>query len=444
MSADTFPLLARASGEPVAIFDGRVVVAGDYAAHVQGLRSRLPEASCIINLCEDRYRFMVGFGAALTRGLPTLLPPNPLPETLRVIREAWPGSLVLVDRPTANGDALVVSPESPSTVLTDLPQVSRHGLAAVLFTSGSTGPSMPNAKTWGALVEGMRLNLPHYLGAGQGPSAVVATVPAQHMYGLETTVMPALHGPVTAHAGRPFYPADVLSALQEVPSPRVLVSTPVHLRALVNSGLAFPQVSRILSATAPIEAALAAAVERTFGGELIEVYGCTEVGSMASRRTSSGEPWRFFRGLDIRRQDDVTWVQAPHLPAPVCLPDQLEFAADGSFELVGRDADLIKVGGKRGSLAEVNRRLAAVRGVEDAVAFSVDEDAGDARLAALFVSATIDADGVRAALNQVLDPAFIPRPMLRVAALPRSATGKLSRAAVLDLLRETLASVRRD
>ena len=442
MVPDTLPLLVRGPGEPMAVRDGRVVLAGEYVAHVEGLRRRLPDAACIINLCEDRYRFTVGFGAALACGLPTLLPPNPLPETLHAIREAWPGSVVLADRLALKIDSMLVSLESLSATPARLPEISRHGLAAVLFTSGSTGPPMPQRKTWGALVEGTHLNRPHYLGATPGPCAAVSTVPAQHMYGLETTVMPSLHGPVTAHSARPFYPADVLAALQEAPPPRILVSIPVHLRALASSGLAFPVVSRILSATAPIETALAAEVERLFGGELIEIYGCTEVGSMASRRAAVGERWRFFSGFDISRQDGVTWVDAPHLMEAVRLPDQLEFATDGSFMLVGRDTDLIKVGGKRGSLTDVNRLLTAVQGVEDAVAFRVDEDAADSRLAALFVSATIDASALRASLRRSLDPAFIPRPMLRVAALPRSATGKLSRAAVLELLRETLASAR--
>jgi acyl-coenzyme A synthetase/AMP-(fatty) acid ligase len=442
MVPDSLPLLVRRPGQAVAVHDGRVVTAAEYAADVDALRRRLPEAACVINLCEDRYRFMVGFGAALTRGLSTLLPPNPLPETLNAIRAAWPLNVVLADKPAFTIDSMLVSPGPPSASPARLPEISRDVLAAVLFTSGSTGPSMPHRKTWGALVEGTRLNLQHYLGAGDARGTVVATVPAQHMYGLETTVMAALCGRAAAHAARPFFPADVLATLREAPSPRILVSTPVHLHALVSSGLTFPDVARILSATAPIDATLATEVERLFRGELIEIYGCTEVGSMASRRAAVGERWRFFDGFDISRRDGTTWVGAPHLAAAFRLPDHLEFATDGSFALAGRDSDLLKVGGKRGSLADVNRALTAVRGVEDAVAFRVDEDAGDARLAALFVSAKIDAVALRASLSQSLDPAFIPRPMLRVAELPRSPTGKLSRAAVLELLRETLASVR--
>ena len=97
-------------------------------------------------------------------------------------------------------------------------------------------------KTWQALVDGTTLNLPHFLGAGPGPFAVVSTVPAQHMYGFETTALAALRGPVTMHDGRPFYPANVAAALLESPPPRVLVTTPVHLRALEAIALVRPMI----------------------------------------------------------------------------------------------------------------------------------------------------------------------------------------------------------
>ncbi len=40
-----------------------------------------------------------------------------------------------------------------------------------------------------------------------------------------------------------------------------------------------------------------------------------------------------------------------------------------------------------------------------------------------------------AALRRLIDPAFLPRPLVMVADLPRNAVGKLPRAAVLALLR---------
>jgi acyl-coenzyme A synthetase/AMP-(fatty) acid ligase len=55
---------------------------------------------------------------------------------------------------------------------------------------------------------------------------LVATVPPQHMYGFESSVLLAMHGGATLDAGRPFYPADVVAALATTPAPRALVTTP--------------------------------------------------------------------------------------------------------------------------------------------------------------------------------------------------------------------------
>jgi hypothetical protein len=65
-------------------------------------------------------------------------------------------------------------------------------------------------------------------------------VPAQHSYGLESTILLTLHGGCALWHGRPFYPADIVDALAAVPRPRLLVSTPFHLRALLESQVGLP------------------------------------------------------------------------------------------------------------------------------------------------------------------------------------------------------------
>jgi len=430
------PLLARAPGEPIAIRRGAPVTAEAFLAQAQGLARELPATGTVINVCEDRYRFLVAFAAALARGLTTLMPPNALESTVARIRDDWPGSVVVADAAGARFGAKVVAADESLRAPPVNAAVPPELIAAVTFTSGSTGAPMPQPKSWRALVAGTAINLPHFLGEGAGPFSVVSTVPAQHMYGFETTALAALRGPVAMHDGRPFFPANVAAALMESPPPRVLVSTPVHLRALLASGMSFAPVERVLSATAPLEAALARSVEALFGAGLVEIYGCTEVGSMAARRTAGGEAWRFFEGIRCRVDDGVARVRAAHIAGEVRLLDALEFRADGSFVLGGRDSDLVKIGGKRGSLAEVTRLLCAVPGVEDAVAFQLPGAADEARLVALVVARTLDAAAVRAALVPLLDPVFIPRPLLIVPALPRSPTGKLAREAVLELYRQ--------
>jgi len=439
MTAGTTPLITRSSSDIIAQRRGRAVTVGEFLVMAHGQAQALPEASGIINVCEDRFGLLVGFAAALMRGLPTLLPPNPLVETIDNIHARWPGSYVLCDRLGERSTAPQVQLNLGLVGSSENPRIQHSAMAAVVFTSGTTGSSLPQEKTWRLLVEGTAINLRYYLGANLGPWTVVSTVPGQHMYGLETTLLSAMHGPVCMHDGRPFYPASVVKALEEAPPPRLLVSTPVHLRALVGSGLAFPRVARVLSATAPLDDALAASLRHLFSGELVEIYGCSEVGSMAWRCPAVGAPWHFFEGLQPETDGDMTTIDAAHLPKRVRLPDKLEFDKQGGFILVGRDSDLVKIGGKRCSLAEVTRLLLGVPGVKDAVVFRVPGASEHGRLAALVVAENQDSVGLRIALRRVLDPVFIPRPIRLVPALPRSAAGKLSHEAMLRLYAATNA-----
>ena len=88
-------------------------------------------------------------------------------------------------------------------------------------------------------------------------------------------------------AGKPFYPQDIASALAAVPQPRLLVTTPFHLSALLASGIDLPAIDLLLSATAPLSTPLAADAEARTGAPLLEIYGSTESGQLASRRTTT-------------------------------------------------------------------------------------------------------------------------------------------------------------
>jgi len=103
----------------------------------------------------------------------------------------------------------------------------------------------------------------------------------------------------------------------------------------------------------------------------------------------------------------------------------------GRFIWIGRDEDMINIAGKRASLAELNIHLNALPGVEDGVIFMPDPDAK--RLAALIVAPDLQRSDILEGLRDNIDPAFLPRPVRMVAALPRQETGKLSRKTVLDL-----------
>jgi acyl-coenzyme A synthetase/AMP-(fatty) acid ligase len=405
------------------------------AAHA--LAQRLPAGRHVINLCEDRGRFLLAFAAACWRGQTSLLPQSRAPGAVREVAAMFAGSTVVADGPFDDvgvpqfriGADDLTAPPWPGA----MPEIPSAHAAAIAFTSGSTGGPQPHVKSWHTLVTTARMCAERFVGGGALRHAVVATVPPQHMYGLELSVMLALAGGCATHEARPFFPADVRATLAAVPAPRLLVTTPVHLKSLAAAGPGYPAIAKVISATAPLAPALAGQAETVLAAPVHEIYGCTEAGSMCTRRTLDGDRWRPYPGVRLRHQDGMTYVTGAHLDAPVATPDVVEAHDDGTITLLGRTADMIKVAGKRASLVQLTGRLLSIAGVEDGVVFVPGESA-DARTAALVVAPQLTEQQVLRALADLVDPVFLPRPLRRVEKLPRNALGKLPRAELLALL----------
>ena len=442
-SAARLPLLAASDPEQIVAWrSSGPVTASEFLAHVTALADTLPVATAAVNLCEDRYAFLVAFCALVLRGQINLLPSSRASRAVDEVMAVHPGCYALGEQ------ALAVAPHgyrrlpsldvlSSSQSASAWPSVPTDQLVAIGYTSGSTGVPSANAKYWGSLQASTASNLAMLRSIAGTSFTIVATVPPQHMYGLEMSILLPLLGGVGVHTGRPFFPADVAAALAEVSSPRVLVTTPVHLRALVESQVQLPPLVAMLSATAPLSVALAQAAEQSFAAPMLEVFGSTETCVFASRRPTQSEAWTLYPHVSLHPQPDGTAVHAPQLAEPVTLADTVQLSADGRhFRLCGRQADLLEIAGKRASLADLTRRLLAVPGVQDGVMFQLDDrdELGVQRIAALVVAPGLDVSVIFAALREAMDPLFLPRPLRLVAALPRNETGKLPRDALLKLL----------
>jgi acyl-coenzyme A synthetase/AMP-(fatty) acid ligase len=206
----------------------------------------------------------------------------------------------------------------------------------------------------------------------------------------------------------------------------VLVTTPFHLKAVVESGVALPAADLVVCATAPLAPQLAQRAEAAFAAPLVEIYGCTEAGQVATRRTVDGPEWRVFDGLRLEGDGDRVVVSGGHVPEPTPLADVLETLDAERFRLLGRSNDLVNIAGKRSSLSHLNFHLNAVDGVQDGALWMPPEVDGDvARLVAFVVAPQIGADAIRRALRARIDPAFVPRRIVHVRELPRDPTGKL-------------------
>ncbi len=429
--ADEADIVAYSQGQPVG--------AARFVADVVRVAEQLPARAFLVNFCVDRYRFAVGFMAALMRGQTSLLPPNQTPEMLRQLQQEFGELYALNDAPQELGGIEQVTCERARD-RADFPRQFRvpafpeDQIAAIAFTSGSTGLPTAHRKTWGSLARGASAEAERFALHRDGRATLVGTVPPQHMYGLESTVLMALRAGLALHAGRPFYPADVAAALARVPGDRVLVTTPVHLRALLSDGIALPPLRLIVCATAPLSAQMAAQAEARYRAPLHEVFGFTEAGMVATRRTVEGATWHCLRDVRLRTDGKTVMVAGGHVENEVQFTDVIQTEGADAFVLHGRDADLVNIAGKRTSLGYLNHQLNGIDGVRDGVFFMPDEEGeGVTRLTAFVVAPGLTRDALLAALRARVDAVFLPRPLYFVEALPRNATGKLPRETVRRL-----------
>jgi acyl-coenzyme A synthetase/AMP-(fatty) acid ligase len=434
-------VLRHAPDETVAWRGQTRVTAARFRRDVTALGALLPPRAFVVNLCQDRYRFMVGFAAALMRGQVTLMPAAHTPGMLRDLAEDYPDLYALAD--TAPPHSLpgrpldlphLLFPETLAEAEAAHLLVPGAQPAVVLFTSGSTGRPRPVAKTWATLVAsahaaGARLNAADFR-AG----CVIGTVPHQHSYGLESVILLAWQHGLAISAACPLFPADVRAALEVAPAPRLLVTTPIHLRALVADPGGMPPAGLIVSATAPLPPDLAERAEACFQAPLIEIYGCTEAGQIATRRSKRDRDWHCLDGVALREDAAGWWASGLAVEGIAPVQDVIEPTGPGRFRLGSRSADLVNIAGKRSSIGYLTHQLLSIPGVNDGT-FLMDDSEGRAvpRLKALVVAPGLSPEQIMRALRKTLDPAFLPRPLIQVACLPRTHLGKLVRADIISL-----------
>jgi acyl-coenzyme A synthetase/AMP-(fatty) acid ligase len=421
----------------VAYRSGSPIPVRQFLADVTRVAAAMPSGGHVLNVCSDRYRFTVGLAASLVARKVSLLPSTHTPEVIRQLRVFAPDAFCLTDDASCDIDLpLTLFPATAPGSVADVPGIDAEQLAAYVFTSGSTGTPLPYKKTWGRLLRCVRDGALR-LGLSTGHT-IVGTVPPQHMYGFESSVLLGLQTGSAICADRPFYPADICAVLAAAPRPRVLISTPVHLRALLAAEVDLPPVDLVVCATAPLARDLARAVEEKFATRLLEIYGSTETGQIATRRTAQTLEWQLWPGVTLTLDGaGQAWAQGGHVEQRTLMCDVLEPTHADRFLLHGRTADLVNIAGKRSSLAYLNHQLVSIQGVLDGTFFLLDDShassTGVTRVAAFVVAPNLHAAALTEELRRRIDPVFLPRPLMFVDRLPRNDTGKLPQAALQAL-----------
>jgi acyl-coenzyme A synthetase/AMP-(fatty) acid ligase len=394
----------------------------------------------VVLVADDRAIFAAALLACTMRGAVVALPPSAQPEMVREVRHREGVVTVLHDRTGMLGldlRAIVDRAASESPVMRALVPLAPEAPIVVVYTSGTTGTPLRCPKTAGQLVgEADTLRAMFRVAPG---TPILPTVPPHHVYGLLFGVLlPLVSG--GSFPCETLMHGEPLAALATRDRSRVLVSVPAHLRALRTlpaGGL--PRFERVFSSAAPLPRETWDDLSARFGWRVTEALGSSETGGIAYREHPDA-PWTPFDGVSVdvdadgRMLVDSPFVD-PSAPRPFTTGDRIERVGTTGFRHLGRADGVIKIAGTRISIAEVEHRLLAVPGIEDAAVIAVDVDGlRGTELWAVIVSQThTDARAVRQALLPHLEPVVIPRRVRVVDALPRDGSGKVRRAALRAL-----------
>ena len=426
--------MPQANEAPFAFYEGKMITRGSLWADLREMARRLPDRPYVFNLCENRYLFCLVLLAAANRGQVCLLPPSSQMVVIREIFDNYPGSYVASERtPYLPGLEwfTVEAPRSEDTAME--PRFDWNHIAVIAFTSGSTGKPKPCAHNLATFRISANMAVSS-LGFGQQQLLMVSTTPPQHMYGLETSVFWPLFSSLILYDGHPFFPEDIRRVVETAPRPVVLATTPTHLRSLTKTNGSWAKLVGVLSATDTLSEQLARETDSVLGQSPREIYGSTETLSFASREILRESLWQPYASSRlIQEGTGLTYLESPHLQAPVLLRDTFRVEADGCFTVLGRDTDMVKIGGKRASLSELNQRLKDIAGVEDGFCFVQQCGISEGRLAAVVIS-RLDKQGIWEGLQPYVDSVFLPRQIYFVDSIPRNEAGKLPKAEMEKLL----------
>ena len=351
---------------------------------------------------------------------------------------------------------------------------SEDDLAAILYTSGTTGRSKGAMLTHGNLASNARSLAEAWC---FGPEDLLLhALPIFHTHGLFVATN------VTLFAGSSmlFLPGfDLAAVLRLLPRATVMMGVPTFYTRLLGT----PEFDRDLvahmrlfvSGSAPLSPETHKDFEARTGHAILERYGMTETNMNSSnpyegarRAGTVGFP---LPGVEIRIANPETGEVLPQGEVGVIeirgpnvfkgywrMPEKTaaEFRDDGFFisgdlglfddqghlNIVGRDKDLIISGGYNVYPAEVEAALDALDEVaESAVVGLPHADFGEGVTAVVVPKgeAGLSEEGVRDALVQVLAKYKVPKRVLCVESLPRNAMGKVQK----KLLRETYADIYR-
>jgi len=388
--------------------------------------------------------FVAAYFGALRAGA-IVVPLNPLLAPAEVeARLAVAGPVAVVEEPLP-----VVGEPGPLVERAD------DDPAVILFTSGTSGRPKGAVLTHGGLRAAAE-NAADALALGPG-DVMLGAAPFSHVLGQSTGLVSTFLARGAVAVIKRFEPEAALATMTATRT-TILLGVPTMCIALCQAArsadtLPPVRIAHVGGAAVPVE--VARDFERTFGGEVYEGYGLTELSGIATTYTQ-GQPRKAgsvgtpLGGTELRIADaDENGIGEVELRGPSVIPgywndpdataealddgwlatgDVGYLDEDGYLFLVDRKKELIIRGGYNVYPREVEEVLYAHPDVLEAAVVGVPHDTLGEEVAALVVprpGATVTTDGLQAWTKERVAAYKYPRRIALVDDLPKGPTGKI-------------------
>jgi len=365
----------RDPAEPLAFGAGEERSWGEFRHAVDGLVRHIANGrgGKWLVASEDAYELAVALFAVLQAGCKAVLPAHFQSGHLNELAKTAEGVIASAGIEVASARLLRLPASTAGGTTADFQPLDTNVSEIILYTSGTTGEPLPVRKLLRCLEA--EIEVLEQVFSPPSQAAVLATVPAHHIYGLLFRVLWPLASKRAFASHLIRYPEDLNAAL-EPGGGQILVSSPAFLRRalpVLNLEQLSSSLSRVFSSGGPLPSAVAASYNAVLSEPVREVYGSTETGGIAYRTVLSAnepEPWTAFPGIKlwIDNESGVLTVQSPNLPDqnPVRTGDKARLLTENRFILDGRADRIVKIEQQRVSLTELERYLAALPEVSQA------------------------------------------------------------------------------
>lgn len=419
---------------------------GDFCVRIAAWEQALTavDQACVALYQRDGAEFLATLIALWRSGKQALLPPSNLPATILAVQQVtcrFAGDFPAID-------LVQFAPEvADSLALRTISAPQADRIALTLYTSGSSGAPAAVPKSFAQLDAELH-SLELFRGAALAGARITGSVSHQHIYGLLFRLLwPLVSGRAFIDRERDYW--EELAEDAAGFAPVAIITSPAHLNR-IPPGFSLNRPAAIFSSGAPLAEQASRRASEQLGCPITEVYGSTETGGIAWREQTASTHWQCLPNVEVTVGEETRLlrIRSPHLPDHdwFTTADRAE-QGDAGFSLLGRADRIVKVGGKRISLTQVEdeiRRNPWVREVR-VTTLALHQD----RLGAVVVlfeegekyrqdHGKSALNGVfRAALKGCVEPIAVPRYWRYPAELPHNSQGKVTQEALVALFEET-------